>query len=327
MEYEKITFLRGRENKVLDSWFGFFSMLGSYFYKESRLKSDKLHIAITIPGTTIVPIVTATGLSDEIFRKRFLSEAHVNRILSLEIGQMVYYFKNGKRIVCAFDGISEQHPFFKEDRSADLKSKDLIYKVAERHWPQIQVATEQHAYKIKKSVKGFGISSKLLKKIYGEELLLKAVAEYSTEYYIVGNNVKLTDMANAERLEVEGVKGALSELLCIRSQNRHEYYHSEIITGTGKLSKGLSLVEDIPIIFTDAASYINRINLVTNNSSLIFLDRTDRHERNEEVIIDIKRRVTQGKIKIITEEVLEDLKQKGYSPPFGIEIMAWSEKS
>src|SRR5690606_13197268 len=108
---------------------------------------------------------------------------------------------------------------------------------------------------------------------------------------------------------------------------RHEYYHSEIITGTGKLSKGLSLVEDIPIIFTDAASYINRINLVTNNSSLIFLDRTDRHERNEEVIIDIKRRVTQGKIKIITEEVLEDLKQKGYSPPFGIEIMAWSEKS
>lgn len=327
MAFDKIKiFLNDNHAEELPSWFQFFSEIGAYLFKNRKLNSERIHIAITLPDTPFVPLIAAVGMSDRIFTRRFYSKNHAKRIMNLKQGQTVYYFRDSKRIVCSFIGISDQHPFFKDEKSADLKSsKNEIIRLAERHWSKIQIATEKHTYKRRRNVEGFGIDSKILNKMYGKDKLLKAAAEYSTEFYIIGNKVRLIEMAEEEKLEIDNINGLLSELLCFQLNTRHTYYHSEIISSTGKLPDDFNLVDNIPVIYTDAVSYLNRYGVFSNHPSLIFLNRTDSNERNEEVVLDIKRRITQGNVEFITNQVLEEINNLGYKTPIGIEFLAWRE--
>jgi hypothetical protein len=326
MDYEKLLIWDGKNYIYIPQWFQFFSALGSYLIKHMGTKKNKTHIAISIPGTLILPLAIVTGMSNVIFNRRLLSKTHANRITSLSYGQMIYYIRNNKREVYSFEGISPQHPYFKEERSALLKSKDLIENVAERNWSKIQIAIETNTYKRNKSVEGYGIKSALLEEIYGMDKLLKATSEYSTEFYLIGNQLKICEMANTVKFKLNNREGALNELLCLKTSYKHTYFHSELISSSGKLPVDFEKEEGLPVVFSDASSYLNRYHLFEKYSSIIILNRNDNNDRNEEVLIDIKRRIIQNESEKITQSVLEELKENGHNPPSGIELIVWREK-
>ncbi|MBU8919093.1 hypothetical protein BGM25_23895 [Bacillus sp. FJAT-29953] len=325
MDYEKILIWNGKKNIYVPKWFQFFSALGSYLFKNRGTKTNPVHIALSLPGTTVVPLAIAAGISDVIFNRRLLSKTHANRITSLPKGQMIYFIKNNKRVVYSFEGIAP-HPVFKEERCAVLKTKDLREYVPERNWPLLQIATETNTYKRNKRVEGFGIKSPLLEEIYGKEKLLKAASEYATEFYLIGNQLNITEMAEEIKLKLNNIEGSLSELLCIKTSFRHSYFHSELISNSGKLPSDYEMEAGLPVIYTDGSSYLNRYHLFETHPSMIILNRNDNNERNEEVVLDIKRRIIQKNTEKMTEAVLSKLKDKGYQPPSGIELMIWREK-
>lgn len=327
MIHKNILVKEGNHSFNIPEWFLFFSKIGEYLFKNPGTKFKKTHIAISLPGTPIVTLAVAIGMTDVIFNREFNSKSHANRIISLNKGQMIYYIKDDKREVCSFEGISQHHPFRENERSVDLiDSGNMVYRVAESDWDKLQIATEKNTYKRKKSVKGFGFTSKLLEEIYGNSKLLKAACEYDTEFYIVGNQIKIVEMANGVTLKLNNIEGSLRELLCLKNSYRHSYYHSEFVSGAGKLPKNFELEEGVPVIFTDAVSYLNRSHIFEKFPSIILLDRTENNERNEEVILDIKRRLLQGNIENITQDLLKIIKENGLNPPFEIEILAWREK-
>ncbi|WHY94706.1 hypothetical protein QNK12_15135 [Neobacillus cucumis] len=326
MDYEKILIWDGKSYINVPKWFQFFSALGSYLFKNRGTKTNVTHIAVSLPGTSVVQVAIAAGISNVIFNRRLYSKTHANRITSLPKGQMIYFIKNDKRVVYSFEGISPQHPVFKEERCAVLKTKDVREYVPERHWSRLQIAMETNTYKRNKRVEGFGIQSPLLEGIYGKEKLLKATSEYSTEFYIIGNQLKINEMAEEIKLKIKNIEGCLNELLCIKTSFRHSYFHSEMISNVGKLPNDFELEAGLPVVFTDSSSYLNHYHHFETHPSIIILNRNDSNDRNEEVVIDLKRRIIQKDTVKMTEEVVKELKEDGYFPPSGIELMIWREK-
>lgn len=305
-------------------WFKFFSSLGAYLIRNPGMKHHKTHIAVSLPGTDFVPLVTAAGMSDTIFNRRLLKQTIVDRITSLTEGQTIFLTRKNKREIYTFkDIITHPVPIFENERCARLVSKGMTTIIPERSWSQLQIASTDQRYK-RKQLKGFGFGSPFLKELYGKEKLLNAASEYTTEFYIIGNNAKILELSSAETLSYRALKGTFADLLCFKGK-QSAYYHSVIISNVGKEKKERNLEPNVPIIFTDALSYLNKAHLSLKNPSIIFLNRTDTGDRNNEVVLDIKRRTLEKETEIITDSVIDFLGEMEKIPN-GIELLAWREK-
>ncbi|PFN04230.1 hypothetical protein [Bacillus cereus] len=305
-------------------WFKFFSSLGAYLITNPGTKHHKTHIAVSLPGTDFVPLVTAAGMSDTIFNRRLLKQTIVDRITSLTEGQTIFLTRENKREIYTFkDIITHPVPIFENERCARLVSKGMTTIIPERSWSQLQIASTDQQYK-RKQLKGFGFGSPFLKELYGKEKLLNAASEYTTDFYIIGNNAKILELSSAETLSYRALKGTFADLLCFKGK-QSAYYHSVIISNVGKGTNEEELEPNVPIIFTDALSYLNKAHLSSKNPSIIFLNRTDTGDRNNEVVLDVKRRILENETEIIIESVIDSLGGMEKCPN-GIELLAWREK-
>lgn len=305
-------------------WFEFFSSLGTYLIRNPGTEHYKTHIAVSLPGANFVPLVTAAGMSDTIFNRRLLKQTIVDRITSLTEGQTIFLTRENKREIYTFkDIITHPVPAFENERCARLVSKGMTTIIPERSWSHLQIASNNQQYK-RKQMKGFGFGSAFLKELYGKEKLLNAASEYTTEFYIIGNNAKILELSSVETLSYQTLKGTFAELLCFKGK-QSAYYHSVIISNVGKETNEEELEPNAPIIFMDALSYLNKAHLSFKNPSIIFLNRTDTGDRNNEVVLDIKRRTLEKETEIITDLVIDSLGGMEKCPN-GIELLAWREK-
>lgn len=324
MDIDELYCIGPRSIFPIPDWFKFFSSLGAYLIRNPGTKHIKTHIAISLPGTNFVPLVTAAGMSDTIFNRKLLKKTIVNRITSLTEGQTIFLTRENKREIYTFkDIIPHPVPIFENERCARLVSKGMTTMIPERSWSQLQIASANQQYK-RKQMKGFGFGSAFLKELYGKEKLLKAASEYTTEFFIIGNNAKILELSSAETLSYRALKGTFADLLCFKGK-QSSYYHSIIISNVGKGGKEEQLEPNVPIIFMDALSYLNKAHLSSKNPSIIFLSRTDTSDRNNEVVLDIKRRTLEKETEIITDSVIDTL-GGAEKLPNGIELLAWREK-
>lgn len=324
MDIDKLYCIGPRAIFPVPDWFKFFSSLGAYLIRNPGANHHKTHIAVSLPGANFVPLVTAAGMSDTIFNRGLLKQTIVNRINSLTEGQTIFVTRENNREIYTFkDIITHPHPIFENERCARLVSKGMTTMIPERSWSHLQIASNDQKYK-RRQMKGFGFGSVFLKELYGKEKLLNAASEYMTEFYIIGNNVKILELSNEEALSYHSLKGTFADLLCFKGK-QSDYYHSVIISNVGKGTNEEELEPNAPIIFMDALSYLNKANLSSKNPSIIFLNRTDAGDRNSEVVLDIKRRTLEKETEIITESVIDSLGGMEKCPN-GIELLAWREK-
>lgn len=324
MDIDELYCIGPRSIFPIPDWFAFFSTLGAYLIRNPGTKHIKNHIAVTLPGTDFVPLVTAAGMSDTIFNRRLLKKTIVNRITSLTEGQTIFLTRENNREIYTFkDIIPHPVPIFENERCARLVSKGMTTMIPERSWSQLQIASSDQQYK-RSQMQGMGFGSAFLKEIYGKEKLLRAASEYTTEFYLIGNNAKIMELSNAESLSYHSLKGTFADLLCFKGK-QSAYYHSIIISNVGKGLNEEQIVPHVPVIFTDALSYLNKAHLTSKNPSIIFLNRTDAGDRNQEVVLDIKRRSLEKETEIITETLIDSIGGME-KVPNGIELFAWREK-
>ncbi|MEY8349959.1 hypothetical protein AALF16_16950 [Bacillus cereus] len=328
MDIDELYCIGPRAIFPVPDWFKFFSSLGAYLIRNPGTKHHKTHIAVSLPGTDFVPLVTAAGMSDAIFNRGLLKQTIVDRITSLTEGQTIFLTRENNREIYTFkEIITHPVPVFENERCVRLASvsgsKEMTTIIPERSWSQLQIASTDQRYK-RKQLKGFGFGSPFLKELYGKEKLLNAASEYTTEFYIIGNNAKILELSSAETLSYQALKGTFADLLCFKGK-QSAYYHSVIISNVRKEKKEGNLEPNAPIIFTDALSYLNKAHVSLKNPSIIFLNRTDTGDRNNEVILDIKRRTLEKETEIITDSVMDSLGGMEKCPN-GIELLAWREK-
>ncbi len=328
MDIDELYCIGPRAIFPVPDWFKFFSSLGAYLIRNPGTNHHKTHITVSLPGANFIPLVTAAGMSDTIFNRELLKQTIVNRITSLTEGQTIFVTRENNREIYTFKDITTHTiPGFENERCVRLlstsDSEELMMKIPERSWSQLQIASNDQQYKRKK-MKGFGFESSFLKELYGKEKLLNAANKYTAEFYIIGNNAKILELSNEEALSYKALKGTFADLLCFKGK-QSDYYHSVIISNVGKGTNEGEFEPNAPIIFMDALSYLNKAHLASNNPSIIFLNRTDAGDRNNEVVLDIKRRTLEKETEIITESVIDSLGGMEKCPN-GIELLAWREK-
>ena len=306
------------------SWTKFFITLGKLLYEDFRYNDTPLKMVLTVPTDSLeVALLAAAGLGDSIFKNANNTQDYVKIFKEMPIGKTVYYMRNGSRNICTFQGLTYSEMF--KERAIKLKRNNDEITLIESKWSNIQLS-DKREYKVARKVKGDGISSQFLREIYDSSILKKVMLIENQLFYIVGNIKEIERACGEDNFNYNhNKKGKLNDFIrADKLCQTHDYTHAMIISKRRGDTLKLEINKKVPVIFTDATSYINKKEIFNNNPSLIFISRVDNELNLENTTVDITRRLKEHNYTSMTQEVVA-LVNKETHIPSGIEIFAWRE--
>lgn len=309
----------------IPSWAQFFISLGKLLYSDFSRSHAPLKIIVTLPTDSLeLALLAAAGMGDSIFNSTNNEQDYIEIFKQMPVGQTVYYMENGARNICTFLGLTYSEIF--KERAIRLKRNNDEITLIESKWFNIQLS-DQKEYKIARKIKGDGISSSFLYEVYDTDILKKVMIVENEIFYIVGNVKEIERISTEDNFTCNNKKGNLNDFIrADKLCSVHDYTHTNIISKRRDDRIELHINEKVPVIFTDASSYLNKKELFNTNPCLIFLSRLDNEINLESVTLDIDRRLKECSYKNVTQELVAQIESKN-NMPNGIELFGWREQN
>jgi hypothetical protein len=319
------------ENNVhpLPSWIIFAFSLGAFLHEKGIEDNKSSHIVVSVPSEQYFALFAAVGIADKVFRKPRNLQSIRQQILNLKKGNRIIY--QDKDLARRASVISvEPSPVIEGEFILFIQFGNIKLGIPEQQWMEKIILLEEKYTEIKRSRKvsenyQLRISSPFMQNIYSSEQLSRASFYPGDYFYIVGDKEDFIEMMSEKCLFKNGQKGTISDFLYLENlQNNNSYSNGKFFSSRMKNTHEVN--ENVPVLFSNALSYRKQIRLFHKNPSLIVIGRSEHENHIDETMSDISRRVLLGNTEIITEELVNYVKNYGISIPAGIELFSWREQ-
>ena len=177
----------------MPEWAQFFIRLGKILYRDCKLGNPTLKIVVTVPTKSVIlALLAAAGIGDSIFKNANEGKDYSKIFQDIPIGQSLYYMNNGRRTICTFLGLTYSEEY--GEKAIKFRMKDDEVTLREHKWSQIQLSNKKE-YKVIRRIKGDGLSSEFLKRIYSKETLERVTLIHGERYFIVGNKKEIEELS------------------------------------------------------------------------------------------------------------------------------------
>lgn len=296
------------ESKISnENWLSFFLDLGRNFYNFNNIRSEKLHLCISVPFLNFISITIGLGICDKFYS---LSTSNVYKFDDLKEGTLIFYCPPNSRKEQSYTFVGIDNDGYPKFKSKDRHPVTLTLRNT-NWWEEIRIAPEQVKYKRNRFSKNE--SGKAIRTHYENQHIESILRKPALKILFVGNEKRLTkEMEQSLKDEYTFIDWLLPKSL-VGAQNS---YVTEIISSRAGMDTE-EINEDTVIIYDGVQAFNLSPYRNYENASIILLERNASAELLGEALEEIYYEESNA-----DDDFIELFSQREDIPK-NLELLAW----
>lgn len=318
MEFEEIYY---RHDKKLEQWMLFSMEFGSFLSKYSQANNSTFNIYFSLPNALTFSYFLLHGIFDTDMEQTISRSIIINRFQQLEKGSIVYYLDGTQWKRCSVKKVLKDYTESNSWHLQIANNAGLEEAVPYYKWETHIIITNRKLDRIinARVVNDIKKISGPLTEIYSSQKINQREMLNIPSAYIIGNRTAFNKYSNYFWLKYRDV----------------EFYHGDILKdGTTQTFRNIQwimkdekdmydLTDSDWLLMIGAAKAVARMEEFEGIGKLILDDQFENVETSEMLRDAIEQDIILNKKSIITNEIVEELKNAQIEIPNGVSFLAW----
>lgn len=321
MNFSKISFvLDGREYR-LEEWMLFSFKLGVFMNKYTRQNNKAFNLYFSLPNSLTVSYFLIHGIFDSHMEQAISKEMITKRFQELEPGAIIYYLDGEqwkrcsvKEVIKGYTGLSSWHIKI-------VNHKNVTDFIPLSKWETNIVIANRTVDKIMKArvVEDVRKIAGPLEKIYSSLKINRRETLNVPSVYVIGNRTEFdkyldlipmmygrTQFTHKDIL-IDGTTSTFKNIQWLMKNDENQYHLSKVDW----------------LLLIGASKALLRMNDFSGSGKIILDDYFENPEISELLRDSIEQDIIQNRKNIITQSIMEQLKEQQINIPKGVELFAW----
>ena len=311
--------------RSLEEWMLFALALGEYLELDKKNSTHKFSIYFSLPEPTIFSYFLLHGIFNAQMQQDVDATKIIERFKQLKEGDIIYYLDHDEWKRCSVVGLYENYTQRSPFHLGIANHSKVIQYIPYHQWEERVMVTDKSNDKI--------LNARRLTDI-------KKVSGPLSQLYRA-EKVKLKEMINLPSAYIVGNKSEFDKYLSLFkfSYAYYDYYYSDILKD-GESShfcniKWLhsnteyhkNLVDESITVIIGAAKATYRMDEFGNSNRIIFSSLTENVATVDMLQDKIEQEILIKQGEVITNEIVEELREKSVAIPKGVRFIAWQYRN